>query len=134
MIYLKLTMSPIEIVDTKIQGLLPRKLNKHKATILSVETDEKEERGWYPTPISFLTQENKRKIVRCLLEQMTKLIFSTHLYEWQGQIYLQPTGGPTGIRSVGPISRCLMDKWIEFILKISLESLELHWINPVRFT
>ena len=65
---------------------------------------------------------------------MTKLIFSSHLYEWEGQIYLQTTGGPTGLRSVGPISRCLMDKWIELVLKISQETLELHRINPVMFS
>ena len=65
---------------------------------------------------------------------MTKLVFSTHIYEWEGQLFLQIVGGPTGLRSVGPISRSLMDEWIEMVLEISEKSRILHTLNPVMFS
>ena len=100
MIYLKLTMSPHEIVDNKVQGILPRKLNNRKATILSVEADETTERWWYPVPPSFLTPEQKRNLISCVLQQMVKITFGSHFYEWEGKIYHQRTGGQTGLRYV----------------------------------
>ena len=62
LIYLKLTMSPHEIVDAGIQGILPRKLDNKKATILSVEADEDRERWWYPHPVGLITSEETNSL------------------------------------------------------------------------
>ena len=114
LIYLKLTCTNAEIVDSNLQGILPRKIKKgRKATILTVEEDARVERWWYPHPVDLLTREQKKRIVANVIAQLTKLVFSTHIYEWQGKIFLQVDGGPIGLRATGPVSRILMDHWRE---------------------
>ena len=123
LIYLKLTMTPHEVIDNNVQGILPRKLNvktknSRPRTIMSAEVDENEERWWYPHPPAFLTPEMKKTLMGCVFERMVKIVFNSHFYEWEGQIYLQLKGGPTGLNSVGPVSRCLMDEWVDEVLKL----------------
>ena len=88
-IYLKLTMTNLEIVDAKVEGLLPRKINGRKATIRTVEADEKEERWWWPKPVTLMTKDEKKRLIGCVVEQLVKLVFNTHFYEWDGKTYRQ---------------------------------------------
>ena len=119
LIYIKLMLGPGEIVDNKLQGILPRRVvNKNKPpTIKTVELDQFKERWWYPTKVDKLTEEQKRLLIGCVLEQLTKLVFRTHYYEWEGTLYRQKFGGPIGLRASGPIGRILMDFWANKILK-----------------
>ena len=45
-------------------------------------------------------------------------IFSTHFYEWNGEIYLQTEGCPMGVRPSGPASRLLVDEVVEEIIPV----------------
>ena len=117
LIYLALTLTPHEIVDQKLQQVVPKRMkqkNGRKApgkppTILTVEVDSMKERWHYPTPPSFLTPEQKTKILAAILGKMVQITFSYHYYEFDGKIYHQEGGCPTGLRPVGPISRILLD-------------------------
>ena len=89
LIYCKLTMKTVDIVDAKVQGILPRKLNRqgNKATILSAGTDDVRERWWYPTKPEDLTEDQRKTVMACVIEQMVLAVFSSHFYEWNCQIY-----------------------------------------------
>ena len=97
-----------------------------KPTIKTAETDEKKERWYYPTPPGKLTAPQKKRLLGCILQQMIKVIFTTHIYEFDGQLYLQLAGGPMGLRSSGPLSRIFMDKWMEDMEEMAI-------LNPVKY-
>ena len=62
-IYLALTLKPVEIVDQKLQQVLPRKLNNRKATIKTIKDEETKERWHYPTPINKLDPSQKKQFL-----------------------------------------------------------------------
>ena len=115
--YLALTMTPSEKVDgryneSRILSLLPRRTSTHgnaKPTIKTVKVDAKQERFWFPKPLKYLTQDDKKLIVACIGQQLTKLVFSTHYYMWDGRIFQQMEGCPMGVEASCPISRMVMD-------------------------
>ena len=61
------------------------------------------------------------------------LTYDTHFYEFNGQIYKQGGGAPTGVTPVGPMSRIIMDKWVRQMREIEEKSNLLHTINPIQF-
>ena len=109
--YLTLTMSPREIVDAKIQYLLPRRLHKQgpKPGISGALDKEPEERFWFPKKLATLNQEDKKLIMACLVEQLVKVVFQNHFYFWNNRLYQQQDGAPMGLRSSSPVSRVVMD-------------------------
>ena len=56
-----------------------------------------------------MTQVNKKVILAHVIEQMMVEVIRTHVYEWEGEIFLQMAGGPIGLRSSGPVARVLME-------------------------
>ena len=134
-VYLALTMTAIEKVDAKVQGLIPRRLvpKNNPPTIKTWEVDCKRERWWYPKPPGFLTQEDKNLIMGCIAEQLVKVVFGSHVYFWEGNIYHQQGGAPMGLDSSTPISRILMDKWLQEIKEIQTKTEIMSAINPVAY-
>ena len=111
--YLALTMSNCENVNARIQGLIPRKISKsgRKPSILSVVTDEVRERWWFPKPHTLLTPEEKRLIVACIGQQLVKVVFGSHFYFWNNELYQYVDSGPMGLMGSSSISRVVMDWW-----------------------
>ena len=124
LVYLALTCTNKDKVDNKLQGIIPRrKSNKNDPpTVLTSHTDEIVERWWYPTPPEKLTKEQKKLVMACVVEQMVRVVFNTHYYEWEGQFYKQIFGGPIGLRATGPVARILMDWWAEQIRDMEIKS------------
>ena len=115
--------------------MLPRTLAKagKKPTIKTVETDAAKERWWYPVSPEKLNQDQKKRIQAGVVQQMVKIIFRTHFYEWEGTFYRQLKGGPIGLRATGFVARVLMDFWANQIKKMEEICQTLHQINPVLF-
>ena len=107
-------MSPLDIVENKVAGILPRQLKKQGGppSILTVESDQSRERWWYPVPPDSLSHEQKQLLLGLVMEQLVRLIFSTHFYEWEGRLYKQVSGGPIGLRATGMVARINMDFWV----------------------
>ena len=128
-------MKPGDIIDGKVQGILQRKNTKvgRKATIRSVGTDDIRDRWWYPAPPESLTKEQKKKVLGCVIQQMVLCVFSSHFYEWNGEIFKQEDGGPQGLRSTQPVSRIIMDFWVKEILELQDISRTLHKHKPIMY-
>ena len=135
LVYLALTCTNRDKVDNNLQDVIPRRLRKHGSspTVLTAEVDEKRERWWYPVTPGKLSLEQKRKVMASVVQQMVKITFATHFYEWEGQIYQQVRGGPIGLRATGPVSRILMDYWAEQVRSQVERCNTLADINPVRY-
>ena len=134
-VYLKLTMSPSEIVDSKIQHLLPRKKNRQgkKATILTADMEDKSDRWWHPTDPKKFSENDKRLIIGCITEQLVKLVFGSHFYMWDNVIYRQVTGAPMGLQSSCPVSRVMMDYWRDRVQDVEDRMEALATINPIQY-
>ena len=137
-LYLTYTMTPIEKVDSGLIGVLPRKKNKQgrKATIASIGTMDKEgkDKWWYPKDPKLLTHEEKRQILGNIVQQLVTVVFNTHFYIWNGKIYHQQGGAPMGLRSACPISRAVMDFWVNQVKETEERTNTLSRINPVMYS
>ena len=71
LVYLKLTMSPLDKVENKVTGILPRELKKQGAppSMLIVEVDQTKERWWYPVSPDSLNQDQKKQLLGLVMEQ-----------------------------------------------------------------
>ena len=135
LVYLALTTTNKDRVDNKLQGILPRRKRKQgdPPTVKTAHIDESLERWWYPTDPAKLTQDQKKSVMSCVVEQMVRVVFSTHYYEWEGNLYQQIFGGPIGLRATGPVARIMMDWWTRQIREIEEKSQILAKLNPVQF-
>ena len=77
--------------------------------------------------------EDKNLIMGCIAEQLIKVVFGSHVYFWEGNIYHQQGGAPMGLDSSTPISRILMDKWLQEIKEIQTKTEIMSAINPVAY-
>ena len=133
--YLAVTCTNKDRVDNKLQGLLPRrKTNKNDPpTVLTSHTDEVVERWWYPMPPEKLTREQKKLVMACVVEQMVRVVFSTHYYEWEGVLFKHMEGGPIGLRASGPVARIIMDYYLDSMKTLAERTVDLHSINPILY-
>ena len=67
------------------------------------------------------TELEKRKLIACCVEIGIRAVFTSHLYEFDGKVYLQKDGGPIGVRLAGTVARAVMAEWDATLNKI-LES------------
>ena len=136
LLYLTLTMSKLEQVDAKVQGLLPRRNSRRgrPPTILTAHLEEGESnRFWFPISPEALSEDQKKLLLGCVIEQLVKVTFKTHFYEWEGCLYRQKQGGPIGLRATGPVSRVLMDQWVREMKIMAERTMDLKEINPVMY-
>ena len=59
----------------------------------------------------------KRKLVALALSKVAKVIFTNHLYKFNGQVYLQMDGGPIGDDATMVAAELVM---FTFVLKIRI--------------
>ena len=87
LIYLAHTLQPKDIVDMKLQQVIPKRLGKKvKGVILTVDTDAKIERWRYPTEPDKLDNSQKQRVIATVIGEMVKTVFRSHYYEFDGQI------------------------------------------------
>ena len=67
-------------------------------------------------PQVVLSEEEKRYILAAVVGIVVEILFSTHLYTFGGEIYLQKDGGPIGLRCTCAIARVVMCMWDTLIL------------------
>ena len=60
-------------------------------------------------------------------------VFGSHLYMWNGKLYRQMQGAPMGLRSSCPVSRAVMDYWVQNIMDLEEKMGLLADINPIQF-
>ena len=59
-----------------------------------------------------------KKIVGCVMELAVLTVMSTHIYSFEGELFLQVIGGPIGLRSTAAIANLIMKIWDSTYLKL----------------
>ena len=88
---------------------------------------------WHPKPLETFNHEEKQLIMGCITQQLVKVVFGSHFYAWDNQIYQQQDGAPMGLESSCPVSQVLMDFWVEAMMHISEKMQALAVLNPVMY-
>ena len=65
---------------------------------------------------------------------MAGVVFNSNVYAWNGKLYKQVGGCPTGLRPSGPVSRVLMDIWVRSMHQKAELSLTLTALNPQLYS
>ena len=86
-----------------------------------------------PWSLESLDKEQKRLITGSLIYQLVKQTFTTHVYMWEGEIYLQVKGAPIGLRASGIVVWILMDWWARRFKELANKATAKHEINPVAY-
>ena len=62
-------------------------------------------------PTVTLKEEEKKLVLATIVGIMVDVLFSTHLYTFGGETFLQKDGGPIGLRGTCAIARVIMCLW-----------------------
>ena len=57
------------------------------------------------------TKLEKKMIVATIVQIGVLVMMSTHVYSFDGKIFLQQEGGPIGLRSTCAVARVVMNEW-----------------------
>ena len=85
-------------------------------------------------PPEKLDQHQEKALIAAVILKLAQVIFETHVYEWNGKLYLQTKGCPTGLRPSGPLSRLVMGKWRKGTIDKAELCTALATINPIKFS
>ena len=66
----------------------------------------------------------KKKMLARAMEVAVRTILSNHLYQFDGRVYKQQSGGPIGLEITGVLARCAMLWWDRAYLR-KLKQLEI---------
>ena len=74
------------------------------------------------------TEIEKRKLIACCAEIGIRTVFTSHLYQFNGKIFLQQDGGPIGVRLSGAVARAVMGEWDATLNSILATNRLLVWL------
>ena len=77
----------------------------------------KEDKMWQDTRRA-LTAVEKKIILGRVIEVAIVVAMSTHLYSFGGEVYLQSSGGPIGMRSTAGLAAVVMKMWDKSWIKL----------------
>jgi hypothetical protein len=62
-------------------------------------------------PVVEYTENEKRIILATIVQIGVLVIMNTHLYSFDGKIFIQQAGGPIGLRATCAVARVTMNEW-----------------------
>ena len=116
-VYIAMNLSKEEQEMSNLHRVLPWRTAKGGVRPGVSSNPEKEDKWEFPK-IEY-TELEKRRIVATIVQIGVLVMMNTHLYTFDGKIYLQQEGGPIGLRSTCAIARIVMNefdaRWLEEI-------------------
>ena len=67
-------------------------------------------------------------MIACCAEIGIRTVFTSHLYQFNGKIFLQQDGGPIGVRLSGAVARAVMGEWDATLNSILATNRLLVWL------
>jgi hypothetical protein len=126
--HLAVLMSKEEKKEMEIEDVLPNKTkaegSKVKVTYLDTNFHKDKSPKWTWEGKREASKEEKRKMMGRLMRKIVVIIMGNHLYQFDGKLYRQLTGGPIGLLLTGTISRIVMLEWDKIFLR-KLEGMDL---------
>ena len=107
--YIAICMEETEQRHSPLSKILPRRTTKNGVRPGVTSSPTNDTNWFYPT--KDFTMLQKRTIMATIVQIGVLTMMSTHLYEFDGRIYLQQAGGPIGLRATCAVARIVMDCW-----------------------
>jgi hypothetical protein len=107
--YIAICLTDTEQRLSPLYSVLPRRTAKNgvKPGVTSKPEDDK---NWF-FPTDVFTGAQERAIIATMVQIGVITMMNTHLYEFNGKIYLQQAGGPIGLRATCAVARVVMNHW-----------------------
>ena len=91
--------------------ILPRRTSKQGVRPGVTSNPDNESSWWYPMDTAKFTELQKRMLLAKMIQIAVVTMMNTHLYEFNGKIFLQQAGGPIGLRGTCAVARVVMNHW-----------------------
>ena len=89
--------------------VLPRRLSEGGSRPGVTASVDKDDHRVFPEVE--LTTLEKRIIIATMMQIGVLVMFNTHVYSFNGEMFLQKAGGPIGLRSICAVARITMNEW-----------------------
>ena len=135
--YLAIHLSPEEIAHNNLKTVIPKRIKtggpKPGMAYLDSDLDKKKQEKWsWKGKRKVPSNLQKKKLLARALEVAVKTILSNHLYQFDGRVYKQQSGGPIGLEITGVLARCAMLWWDRAYLK-KLDQLKIDILLYLRY-
>ena len=107
LIYLAITIGDVEMRKMGLRGYIPKRQGVWNGCGTLRAKTNKEMEGWKVTSLQ-LPNNLKKVVLGKILEIAVLLMFNSHVYTFAGEIFLQKSGAPIGLRSSAAIARLIM--------------------------
>ena len=108
-LYIATCMNKTDQRTSPLWGVLPRRTARGGVRP-SVTASPENEEHWACHRVE-LTEYEKRLIVAVYVKISVLVMMNTHIYSWNGEIYLQKSGVPIGLCSMCAVERVVMNEW-----------------------
>ena len=109
-IFLRKTLTQRELTDNNISHLIPTQKKKMKSTESVKVTNPDEYDQW-----TFPTANPSESDIKTLLAEATAVsvrsVMNNHVFEFDGEVYVQTDEGSTGLRLTGVLAEIIMILW-----------------------
>ena len=108
-----------QIAQNNLKSVIPNKVKPNKAGIafLDSDQDKKGNKKWdWTGKRREPSNLQKRRMVARTIEIAVSTILSNHLYQMDGKVFRQQTGGPISLEITGVLSRLVMLWWDKVFL------------------
>ena len=123
-------LTPDEVQRSPLQRVLPRRSAKGGMRP-GVSANPKKIENWI-FPEDGMSEYEERLIVATATQIGVLVSMNTHQYSFNGQTYLQQSGGPIGLRATCAISRVVMNTWDGKLMEVLAEN-NLEVLTGIRY-
>ena len=109
--YIAMCLSKEEQMLSPLKRILPRRTSKGGVRPGVTANTDNEENWIFPVNEEQMTTMEKRMIIATVIQIGVVTMMNTHVYDFDGEIFLQKTGGPIGLRSTCAVARITMSYW-----------------------
>ena len=115
-LYIALNKTQEEIDEMGLTDKCPKRKNRRgqRPKITGNGTKEKETdryEPWIMPDLSILTEKEERKLFTIALKIALERIMKNHIYEFDGKLYRQVSGGAIGLELTGEVAKIYMSWW-----------------------
>ena len=100
-----------ELISSRGLGRLAPKWKGKREDLITIGGDKPREASNWSDSKREIFQSDRKKIVATMVEILTNVSMSTHVYSFCGHFYVQRNGGPIGLRSTESLASLVMKLW-----------------------
>ena len=109
--YIAISLDKTEQRLSPLYRVLPRRTSKGGVRP-GVTSDPDNDENWaFPCQMESLTTLEKKRIVATVVQIGVLTMMGTHVYTFDGKLFLQKAGGLIGLRSTCAVARITMSEW-----------------------